>query len=98
MKVSEVNIVPVKPSDGLIAFASIVVDDCLYLGSIGVHSRHDGSLRITYPTKKVGGKELNLYHPINRDTGKFIEQTIIKKCDETFERNNENGRHNQARN
>jgi len=33
---SEVNVTPVKPQDGLVAFASIVIGD-LYLGSIAVH-------------------------------------------------------------
>lgn len=46
MLISEVNIVPVKPNNGLVAFASVVLDESLYLGSIGVHSRLDGSYRI----------------------------------------------------
>ena len=30
MKVSEVNVVPIRPKDGLVAFASCVIDDSLY--------------------------------------------------------------------
>lgn len=90
MRVSEVNILPIKPNDGHIAFASVVIDDGLYLGSIGVHSRLNGTFRITYPTKRLGSKELNLYHPINKDVGNLIEQAVIAKCEQLFT-GNKNG-------
>jgi len=91
MKVSEVNIVPVKATDGLVAFASCVVNDELYLGSLGVHRRLDGtSYRITYPTKHIGSRELNYYHPITKDAGSLIERAIVAKCRELFERSDEN--------
>lgn len=96
MKVSEVNVVPIKPSDGLVAFASVVVDSSLYLGSIGVHSRPNGTYRITYPTKRLGSKELSLYHPINRDIGQQIEQAVIAKCQQLFEGSDEDDRHNKT--
>ena len=43
MKISEVNIQLIKPANGLVAFASVVLDDKIYLGSIGVHQRLDGT-------------------------------------------------------
>jgi len=83
MKITEVNVTPVKPQNGLVAFASIVVDDCLYLGSIGVYSRLDGAgYRITYPTKKLAEKNLNIFHPITKQAGQLIEQAILAKAKE----------------
>lgn len=98
MKVTEVSIVPIKAIDGLIAFASCVVNEQLYIGSIGIHRRLDGTgYRITYPTKRVGSRELNYYHPINKQTGSAIEQAIVVKCHELFERSDEqNGRYSKA--
>lgn len=85
MKITEINIIPIKPKDGLIGFASVVLDNCLYLGSMGVYSRLDGTgYRITYPTKKVGDKDLNIYHPISRDLGKAIEDAIIVRAQDLF--------------
>lgn len=53
MIVSEVNIQLIKPCDGLVGFASVVLDGQIYLSSIGIHQRLDGTgYRITYPTKK----------------------------------------------
>jgi len=86
MKITEINIAPIKPQNGLIGFASVVLDDCLYLGSMGVYSRLDGiGYRITYPTKKVGEKDLHIYHPINRDLSQEIEDAITRKARELFD-------------
>lgn len=81
--VTEVQIIPIKPKDGLIALASVIIDNSLYLGSIGVHLKLDGSgYRITYPTKKLAEKSFNIYHPIDKDTSKAIEDAITKKVQE----------------
>lgn len=87
MRITEVNITPIKPQDGLIAFASLVLDECLYLGSIGVYTRLDGTgYRITYPTKKLADKNLQIYHPINQELSKLIETEVIKKAEELLKK------------
>ena len=83
MKITEVQIIPIKPKDGLVAIASVIDDNCLYLGSVGVYTRIDGSgYRITYPTKKIGSRDINIYHPINKETSKIIEEAIFEKLKE----------------
>jgi len=53
---------------------------------VGVYTRLNGSgYRITYPTKKIGNRDINIYHPINRETSKAIEEAIISKVKEIFE-------------
>jgi DNA-binding cell septation regulator SpoVG len=85
MKITEIEIIPIKPRNGLVAFASIVVENRLYLGSIGVHTRLDGSgYRLTYPTKKIGDRDLNIFHPIDQETSKKIEEAIITKMKKIF--------------
>lgn len=85
MKINEIQIIPIKASNGLIAFGSIVIDNSFYLSSIGIHKKLDGSgYRITYPTKKVGDKNINIYHPINKAVSKIIEEAIIAKIEEIF--------------
>ena len=83
MKITEIQITPIKASNGLIAFASCVLDGNIYLGSIGVHKRLDGSgYRITYPTKTVAGKSFHIFHPINRQASEEIEKAIVSKAEE----------------
>ena len=82
MKITEIQIIPIKPKEGLVAFAGIVIENSLYLGSLGVYTRLDGSgYRITYPTKKIGEKNINIYHHINRETSKAIEEAIISEAE-----------------
>ena len=82
MKITEIQIIPIKPRGGLVAFASVVIENSVYLGSIGVYTRLDGSgYRITYPTKKIGNKDINIYHPINKETSQIIEKAIIDEAE-----------------
>ena len=82
MKITEIQRIPIKANNGLVAFGSVVFDDCLYLGSIGIHKRLDGvGYRLTYPTKKIGDNNINIYHPINKKTSKLIEEAIIAKVE-----------------
>lgn len=85
MKITEVQITPIKPKDGLVGFASIVLENSVYLGFIGVYTRLDGSgYRLTYPTKKIGNKSINIYHPINKEVSKAIEGVVEQKLKEIF--------------
>lgn len=98
MNVSEVQIVPIKHIDGLVGFASCVVDERLYIGSIGVHKRLDGSgYRITYPTKNIGTRQINYFHPVRKEASEAIESAIYDKCSQLFEGSDEHhGRHREA--
>ena len=77
-RLSEIQIAPVKPNNGLVGFASFVFDNCLYLGSIGIYTRPHGGYRLTYPTRGT----FNIFHPINRQTADEIEQAIISKFED----------------
>ena len=89
-KLSETQIIPIKPQNGLVGFASFVLNDSLYLGSIGIFTRPEGGYRLTYPTKKVGDKNINIFHPINKDFANQIETEIIKRLEEVMNRVNKN--------
>jgi len=90
MNITEVNITPVKPFNGLVAFASIVVDTNLYLSSIAIYVRMDGSPRLLYPTKKTGEHSINVFHPINRAASAQIETAIFEKYNELLNQSGNN--------
>ena len=101
MRITEVQIIPIKPVNGLVAIASVVFDDCLYLGSIGVYTKLNGfGYRITYPTKDRGGKSFNIYHPIRKEVSKAIEAAVIEKAEAALnyaeEKCNDYARHNYS--
>lgn len=83
-QISEVSIVPVKPNNGLVAFASFVIDEALYCGSVGIVTRPAGGFRLVYPTKQVAGRELHIFYPINDAAGRLIEEVVIAKYEEVM--------------
>lgn len=81
--ISEVQIVPVKPNNGLVAFASFVLNEELYLGSIGIFTRLNGlGYRLTYPTRKVGNTNIQVFHPTTRELSEEINRCVLEKAEE----------------
>lgn len=78
-KVSEVQIIPIKPKDGLVAFASFIFNNSFYFSSIGIYTRPQGGYRLTYPTRKSPTSTLSLFHPINKEISDLIEEAVIEK-------------------
>jgi DNA-binding cell septation regulator SpoVG len=91
LKISEIQIIPVKPKDGLVAFASCVFNKCLYIGNIALYtspSKPEG-YRLVYPSKILPtGKEINCVHPINKEAGELISETILAKFKEIMSKAN----------
>ena len=82
MTITEIQIIPVKPKNGLVAFASCVINDSFYIGNIAVHTSQNcpEGYRLVYPSKVLpNGKEVNCVHPINRDAGEVISKAIVGK-------------------
>ena len=86
MSLSEIQIIPIKPKDGLVGFTSFVVDNNLYLGSIGIITRPEGGYRLVYPTKKLGIRNINIFHPINKDFAKSIEKEVISRFEDVMKK------------
>ncbi len=76
MKITEVHIHPVTPQRGLVAFAHVIVDDSLLLGSIAIHEKREGGYRITYPQKGTG----YVFHPIKQPLNRVLEEAIINEA------------------
>ena len=83
-RLSEIQIIPIKPVNGLVAFASFVLDGTLYLGSIGILTRPNGGYRLVYPTKKVAEKNLNIFYPINREFAQLVEDEIVRQFEDVM--------------
>lgn len=83
-QISNIQIVPIKPHDGLLAFVSFVLNDAFYMSGIGICSRPNGSYRLIYPTKKYSHNNANIFHPINKIIAEQIEQAVIEKFEEVI--------------
>ena len=81
-KVTGVQIVPIKPKDGLVAFASFTFDNNFYFSSVGIYTRPRGGYRLTYPTHKAAAVSYPIFHPINKLIAGEIEAAVINKYEE----------------
>jgi len=92
LEISEIQIIPVKPKDGLVAFASCVINNSLYIGNIAIYtspSKPEG-FRLVYPSKTLpNGKDINCVHPINKEAGELISKAIIGKFKQIVSKANE---------
>ena len=87
--VSEIQIIPVKPQDGLVAFVSCVINNQFYIGDIAIHTSltKPSGYRLVYPAKMlVNGKRVNTAYPINRKSGDVIEKAVIGKFEKLIEK------------
>jgi DNA-binding cell septation regulator SpoVG len=77
--ISEIQVIPVKPKDGLVAFASCVIDSQFYVGDIAIYTRPNGrDYRLVYPSKTLpNGKRINSFHPIRREAADKVTQAIV---------------------
>lgn len=90
IEITEVEIVPVKPRHGHIAFASCVLNGVFFLGDIAVIKTDDGGYRLSFPAKIIKNKEgqpakdsngkilrFFTYHPIKDVANKALENAIF---------------------
>ena len=84
MKISKIKIKRVSPDKGLVAFASCVIDDSLYLGNIAVFTRlgETDRMRLVFPVKETGKNKLSVFHPLTAELYYLLEQAITDKYKE----------------
>ena len=88
ISISEIQIIPVKPKDGLVAFASCVINNQFYLGNIAIYSSPSASegFRLVYPIKILhNGTSLSIVYPINKETGAIIQRRLVEEYLELVE-------------
>jgi stage V sporulation protein G len=91
MKIKEVKIEIVKPNEGLIGFASVVIDNSIYLSSIAIYKKLNAEgYRLLYPKKG----NFDIYYPISKEASSLIEQAIFNKLSDVmskvYDRHNSN--------
>jgi len=85
-RLSEIQIIPIKPQNGLVAFASFILDESLYLGSIAIMTRPNGGYRLVYPTKKVAERNLDIFYPINKEFSQVIENEVVRQFEDVMKK------------
>jgi stage V sporulation protein G len=83
MNITQVRVFPVE-EDKLKAFVSIILDECFVVSDIKIIQGNNG-LFISMPSKKrKNGTFRDIAHPLNNDTRRKLEETIIAKYQEVL--------------
>lgn len=88
INLSEIDVTPTKPHNGLLAFCSFVINNSFYVGDVAIYSRLDGTgFRLVYPIKVLrNGLKINCFYPINSESAQAIETQVIKAFLELVEK------------
>lgn len=84
IKIDNIEIAPIPPKNGLIAFVSFVINDSFFVGNVAVYTSPvspDG-FRLVYPTK-MG---VSCFHPVCRTAGEAIQKKVIGRYLEIIEK------------
>jgi DNA-binding cell septation regulator SpoVG len=80
--VTEIQIIPIKPLNGLVAFASAVINNQFHIGNIAIYTATTSKLgyRLVFPNKKLNsGQVIDCFYPISKEAGTLVSEAIIKK-------------------
>jgi len=79
-EVSDIEIAPVPPQNGLVAFASFHLDKRFFVGSVAIFTSPatPGGFRLVYPTK-MG---TCCFRPISREVGELIQRNVVARYQE----------------
>lgn len=89
LSISKIQITPIRPKDGLVAFASAVINEHLAIGNIAIFTSPSSSdgFRLVYPTKiSSTGKQLNCFCPITKEAGDALHKAIIGEYERLIEK------------
>ena len=80
--ITEINITPIRPRNGLVAFSSFILNNNLYVGNVGIFtspSSPDG-FRLVYPYRVLGnGQKIDTVFPITKDFGYDIQRVVVEE-------------------
>lgn len=77
---SEIQIIPIKPRNGLLAFCSFIINKQFYVGDVAIYSRlNKEGFRLVFPVRVLpNGLKVSCFHPISRESAQAIEEPIIE--------------------
>lgn len=83
MKITKIKVNRVLWDKGLVWFADIVIENCLFVWWIWIFSRLNDpdKIRLVFPTKKKKEKDIKICYPMTEDLYRLMESEIQKEYD-----------------
>ena len=80
--ISDIQIVFLRPQNGLLGFASIAINDCIRVDGIAIYSSptHHLKYRINFPTKKLAsGRHVPCFYPYRKEIEEHITKAVVEE-------------------
>ena len=87
INITELQITPVKPHEGLVAFISFVLNN-IYHGNVALYTSPSSSdgYRLVYPSKTLkNGIRMSYFHPINKEINQAIQKRVVEAYEKLIE-------------
>ena len=87
--VTDLQIFPIHPRNGHIAFGSCVItiaDNLRFsLGNIAIYTRPGGGFRLVYPNKVLpSGLAVPCFRPLTQEIGRLLERAFVEKMESVY--------------
>lgn len=82
LEISEIQIVPLRPQNGLVAFVSAVINNQFYIGNIAIYTSPSSAsgFRLVFPNKKLAsGQVVACFFPISKEAEQQVTSAIVKR-------------------
>lgn len=80
--INEIQIIPIKPQNGLVAFATCLINNQFHVGNIAIYTSPGSRLgyRLVFPNKKLtSGHSVDCFYPVTQEAGVLVSEAIIKQ-------------------
>lgn len=84
MKITEVKVYPVQDSGRLKAYATMVFDDCFIVRDLKI-IEGDNGLFVSMPSRRRKDGFRDIVHPLNSETRKMVEDSIVEEFKKSAE-------------
>ena len=82
IQIENIQIIPVRPQNGLVGFASCELNDQFHIGNIAIYTALNNQLgyRLVFPTKKLkSGQQVPCFYPFRQLAEEVISKSIIEE-------------------
>ncbi len=86
--ISEIQIIPISPQNGLVGFISAVINNQFYIGNIALYTSPSSpsGFRLVFPNRKLAsGHVVDCFYPINKEAEQQVTSAIVTRYLELME-------------
>jgi len=85
LSITKVDFTPITQNNGLIGFATIILNDEYLLEGIGVFvCQEREGYRVTYPKRQAGSKSINVHYPLTQGMLDKVNKAVNEKVTEFY--------------